>query len=211
MLLVRTAAGIVRFRRRQRPCARSSCSPRTSFRGTRISIPVGLFLAASPLLLIAAARTARRLKQYGPRMITTAGQVAFILGGIGALGAVVTNLHQLRLQVEAGLPVESLDAVARRIARNDREVAEIKYRIVPKTTLARRRRLTLEESERLERLARITALAEHVWEDLDNAHEFLQSEQKSLGDARPIDLARTELGAREVEDLLMKMEYSLPG
>ena len=95
-------------------------------------------------------------------------------------------------------------------ATNDREAAEIKYRIVPKTTLARRRRLTLEESERLERLARITVLAEDVWENEADAHEFLHSEQYQLGGARPIDLARSDLGAREVEELLMKLEYSLP-
>jgi putative toxin-antitoxin system antitoxin component (TIGR02293 family) len=137
-------------------------------------------------------------------------RVAFILGGVATLGAVVKSIHDLRLRVEEGLPVESLDAVARHVATNDREAAEIKYRIVPKTTLARRRRLTLEESERLERLARITVLAEEVWEHEADAHEFLHGEQYQLGGARPIDLARSDLGAREVEDLLMKLEYSLP-
>ena len=137
-------------------------------------------------------------------------RVAAILGGSVALGASITTLHDLRLRVEEGLPVESLESVARHIARSDSEVAKIKHRIVPKTTLARRRRLTREESERLERLARVTALAEEVWEDLDNARIFLQSEQKSLGGARPIDLAATDLGAREVQDLLMKLEWSLP-
>ena len=137
-------------------------------------------------------------------------RVAFILGGPATLGGVITNLHDLRLRVEEGLPMESLDAVARHVAVTERQVAVIKYGIVPRTTLARRRRLTLVESERLERLARIMALAEYVWEDFGNALEFLHSEQKSLGGARPIDLARSELGAREVEELLMKMEYALP-
>jgi putative toxin-antitoxin system antitoxin component (TIGR02293 family) len=143
-------------------------------------------------------------------MTIDAAHVARILGGAKALGRTVHSLHDLRVTVERGLSVESLDCVARHVASTDRNVLEIKYRIVPKTTLARRTRLTPEESERVERLARVMALAEQVWEDGAHAHEFLHSEQPQLGGARPIDLAHTDLGAREVEDLLMKMEYSLP-
>ena len=143
-------------------------------------------------------------------MTIDAGRVARILGGEAALGEEVTSTRDLRLLVEEGLPLEALDAVAQHVATNDQLVAAIKHRIVPKTTLARRSRLTLEESERLERLARITALAEEVWENEADAHEFLHSEQRQLDGARPIDLARSDLGAREVEELLMKLEYSLP-
>ncbi len=65
-------------------------------------------------------------------------------------------------------------------------------------------------SERLERLARMTVLAEEVWEDAELAHEFLTSPQPQLGGARPTDLARTDLGTRQVEELLNRIEYSLP-
>lgn len=143
-------------------------------------------------------------------MTIDAERVAGILGGRRTLGTSIRSMQELRVTVERGLPVASLDHVARHVALNDRDAAEIKYRIVPKTTLARRTRLTLEESERLERLARITALAEDVWESDALAHEFLHSPQPQLGDARPIDLARSDLGAREVETLLMKLEYALP-
>ena len=68
----------------------------------------------------------------------------------------------------------------------------------------------MEESGWLERLARLTALAEDVWGDPKLAHEFLHGEQPQLGGARPIDLARSEHGAWEVEKLLMKLEHSLP-
>lgn len=143
-------------------------------------------------------------------MTISAERVARILGGRATLGTDVRSLQDLRHTVEHGLSVQALDTVARRVAGNDRDAAEIKYRIVPKTTLARRTRLTLEESERLERLARITALAEDVWEDPALAYEFLHSVQPQLGDERPIDLARSDLGAREIETLLLKLEYSLP-
>lgn len=65
-------------------------------------------------------------------------------------------------------------------------------------------------SERLDRLARMTALAEEVWEDPELAHEFLTSPQPQLGGARPADLARSDLGARQVEELLHRTQHSLP-
>ena len=136
--------------------------------------------------------------------------VARILGGEKVLGRRVRNVTDLRHTVEAGLPVRSLDAVAKHVARNDRDAAELKHRVVPKTTLHRRTRLTLEEGQRLERLARMTVLAEHVWEDADLAHEFLTSAQPQLGGERPVEMARSDLGTREVEDLLLRLEWSLP-
>jgi putative toxin-antitoxin system antitoxin component (TIGR02293 family) len=66
------------------------------------------------------------------------------------------------------------------------------------------------ESKQLEHLARIPTLAEEVWEAPGRAREFLTSPQPQLGGKRPIDLARSELGTREVEDLLFKLEHSLP-
>jgi putative toxin-antitoxin system antitoxin component (TIGR02293 family) len=143
-------------------------------------------------------------------MSINAARVADVMGGEGTLGRSISSVGELREAVESGLPVTALDAVVRHVARDDRGAAELKYRIVPKTTLRRRQRLDPEESQRLERLARMTALAEDVWEDPDLAHEFLTSAQPQLGGERPVDLARSDLGTREVETLLMKIEYALP-
>lgn len=139
-----------------------------------------------------------------------ARNVARIMGGEPGTGRKIRTVRELRQAVEEGLPVEALESTARYVAGDEAGAAEIKYRIVPKTTLHRRQRLTPEESQRLERLARVTALAEQVWEDRALAHEFLTSPQPQLDGERPVDLARTDLGAREVEDLLMALEYSLP-
>ena len=143
-------------------------------------------------------------------MAVAAQRIASILGGEKTLGRRIRTLDDLRRLVEEGLPVESLARVVDRVSE-PAGAAELRYRIVPKATLHRRRQhLSLEESERLERLARITALAEDTWEDDDLAHEFLRSPQPQLGDARPRHLVRTEVGARQVEDLLMKLEFGLP-
>lgn len=140
-----------------------------------------------------------------------ASAVAKIMGGERTLHRRVRTLDQLREVVEIGLPVEALDRTVEHLAGVGAEANELRYRIVPKTTLQRRRtHLTPEESERLERLARMTALAEDVWENDALAHEFLRSAQPQLGGARPVDLARTDLGTRQVEELLYALEYSLP-
>lgn len=137
--------------------------------------------------------------------------VARIMGGYETLKQKVMTLGELRRAVEYGLPVEALDSVVTYVADQDeRAASELRYRIVPKSTLKRRHRLNAEESQRLERLARITSLAEQVWEDRALAHEFLNSAQPQLGGERPVDLARTDLGAREVEELLFRIEHALP-
>lgn len=143
-------------------------------------------------------------------MRINAREVAEVLGGEATIGSRIRTVTDLRHAVEHGLPVGALDRLVRHVTRDDRSAAELKYRIVPKTTLRRRERLDPEESQRLERLARMTALAEFVWEDDDLAHEFLTSGQPQLDGERPIDLARSDLGTRQVEEILFALEYSLP-
>jgi putative toxin-antitoxin system antitoxin component (TIGR02293 family) len=136
--------------------------------------------------------------------------VARIMGGQRTLGRRIRTVGQLRRAVEEGLPVEALHTVVKHVAGNDVSAAELRHRIVPKTTLHRRERLSVEEGQRLERMARMAALAERVWEDDALAHEFLTNHQPQLDGERPVDLARSDLGTREVEELLMQLEYALP-
>lgn len=144
-------------------------------------------------------------------MNINAPEVARILGGERTLRRRVRTVDDLRAAVEGGLSVAALERTVEHVAGRGSAATELKHRIVPKTTLQRRRgRLSLSESERLERLARMTAMAEEVWEDPGLAHEFLTSAQPQLGGERPVDLARSDLGTREVEDLLFELEYSLP-
>ncbi|MEW6752671.1 MAG: antitoxin Xre/MbcA/ParS toxin-binding domain-containing protein [Candidatus Latescibacterota bacterium] len=144
-------------------------------------------------------------------MTISATAVASVLGGRRTLGRRIRTLDDLRKAVESGLPIEALERTIRRVAGQGPAASELKYRIVPKATLQRRvARLSPEESQRLERLARMAALAEAVWEDAALAREFLSSPQPQLGRARPIDLAPSDLGTRQVEELLFRLEYSLP-
>lgn len=63
--------------------------------------------------------------------------------------------------------------------------------------------------ERVERLARVIATAEHVWDSVDDAQAFLFTSSAVLGGKRPIDAALTERGARRVENLLWSLFHGV--
>jgi putative toxin-antitoxin system antitoxin component (TIGR02293 family) len=143
-------------------------------------------------------------------MTINAPAVARILGGQKTLRRRVRTLTDLREAVAEGLPVSALEAAVEYITGDARRAGSLRDRIVPRATRYRRERLKPAESERLERLARVMAMAEEVWESKADAQEFLTTPQPLLEDLTPLDLAQSELGARQVEDLLMQLEYSLP-
>jgi putative toxin-antitoxin system antitoxin component (TIGR02293 family) len=137
--------------------------------------------------------------------------VARILGGRAVLKREVRSLADLQQLVCAGLPIRALNRTAEYIGTTPREVAHLKDRLVPPATRKRRKSvLKMNESERVERLARVMAVAEEVWEDRESAREFLRTPHPLLGDRPPLELAGTELGARQVEELLRDLEQSLP-
>src|SRR6266513_3503709 len=73
----------------------------------------------------------------------------------------------LAYSVQKGLPVSALDRVAGRVSPND--VRRFTYRVVPKPTLERRRKhkqlLTIEESDRLARIAKVFAFGIDLFRD----------------------------------------------
>jgi putative toxin-antitoxin system antitoxin component (TIGR02293 family) len=123
----------------------------------------------------------------------------------------MASLDQLIQAVERGLPKSTLRHVARQISGDTREQQRIMRRVVPEATYKRRReRLSPEESERTERLARVVAMAEYVWDDREEARRFLAAPHSELGGRTPLEAAFSELGARQVEELLARLLYGLP-
>ena len=143
-------------------------------------------------------------------MSVDAEKVAEILGGEEVLYENVRSSADLQRVVKEGLPVRALDEAVRYVAGSGRAARVLRDRLVPRATRARRTRLRLPESERVERLARVMALAEQVWESRDDAREFLAQPHPMLEERSPLEMAETELGARRVERLLMNLEYGLP-
>ena len=71
------------------------------------------------------------------------------------------------------------------------------------------RRLSAEESDRLVRFARVAAVADDVLETPKIAAEWLRTPNGTLGGAAPIDLLGTDLGAEQVETILVHIDYGV--
>lgn len=83
---------------------------------------------------------------------------------------------------------------------------------ISKATLHRRKasgRLDPAESDRVVRFARLVGKSVEVMESGANARQWLTSPQFGLGGAVPLEYAVTEVGAREVEDLLGRIEHGV--
>jgi putative toxin-antitoxin system antitoxin component (TIGR02293 family) len=134
-----------------------------------------------------------------------------VLGGRRVLGKAVTSLLELNEAVEQGLPKASLRIVVARVFPDAAGQRAMMRRIVPEATYKRRReRLSPAESERTERLARIVAIAEDVWQDREQARRFLTTPHPEIGGKSPLDAALTELGARQAEEVMARIVYGLP-
>ncbi len=126
------------------------------------------------------------------------------------LGIKAKTLGDLSRVVERGLPKKALSRTVNRIFLERGAATKFLVKVVPEATFKRRVRLTTEESERTERLARVIASAEYTWNDRDDAREWLRTPHPELDGRPPIQTAMTELGARRVEDLLDRIVYGLP-
>lgn len=121
------------------------------------------------------------------------------------------RLEKVRQAVERGLPVEAVRELQGELKRlGVRRPSDYVDSIVSRATLQRRDRLKPAEGEQLVRVASVLATAVDVWGDQHDAGEFLTSPHPMLGGAVPIDLALSEIGARQVEQLLWAMDLGLP-
>jgi|EndMetStandDraft_8_1072994.scaffolds.fasta_scaffold82292_3 putative toxin-antitoxin system antitoxin component (TIGR02293 family) len=90
---------------------------------------------------------------------------------------------------------------------------EIHALVVPKRTLARRlsdgEPLTVEETDKAVRLARVDRLAANVFGDVAKAHRWLRKPKKALRGETPLAYLATEAGARVVEDMLHRINHGI--
>lgn len=120
------------------------------------------------------------------------------------------SIAELDAAVRQGLPKSALREIVDHVVRSSEERRALMSRIVPEATFKRRKdRLTPDESEKTERLARIFSTANFVFDNEDDARAFLAAAHPLLGGSKPLDVAMTELGARRVEDLLWRLFYGV--
>jgi putative toxin-antitoxin system antitoxin component (TIGR02293 family) len=144
-------------------------------------------------------------------MSTSTELVAEILGGAKVLGGRVKSSEDWMDIIEAGLPAAAMEALKERVGLDDPSMATTLG--ISIRTLARVRAsqglLDSVVSDRLYRLARLVAIARVVLEYDDRAVQWLTQPQPGLGNRRPIDMAKSEPGAREVENLLIRIEHGV--
>jgi putative toxin-antitoxin system antitoxin component (TIGR02293 family) len=142
--------------------------------------------------------------------MVTAERIAETLGGARVLKRKGVTRAGLQAQLRTGLPYSALEAVAAGFEIGTADLVAVLR--VPPRTLARRKRekrLRADESDRLFRLGRIAALAEDVLGSREKATRWLHQPNRALGSATPLHQMDTELGARQVEDVLLRVAHGV--
>jgi putative toxin-antitoxin system antitoxin component (TIGR02293 family) len=137
--------------------------------------------------------------------------IAKVLGGRKVLGKAVKKADDLAQLIRKGLPASSVTALAEKLDMGNNVLS--RKLGIPQRTLTRRlsqrSRLTAAESDRTVRFARVYASAVEMIGDEDKAVEWLRTPNRALGGKRPLDQLDTDLGAREVEDILGRIAYGV--
>lgn len=114
-------------------------------------------------------------------------------------------------RVEAGLPVMEVVKFGRHAGFSTEELARLIH--IPPRTYARRvatkARLKVPEGERAVRLMRIYDRARQIFGSSENTRGWLNARLRALGGRTPLEFAQTEPGAREVENILGRIEHGV--
>ena len=129
------------------------------------------------------------------------------LGGEAALGRKVRTERDVRDSIREGFPHAALEELLRTSGLGLRDLASV-LDLSPRS-LQRRSggRLARHESDRLYRLARILALAHEFLGGRERALHWLKRPNVSLGGGIPLEWLDTEVGARQIENVLGRIAY----
>jgi putative toxin-antitoxin system antitoxin component (TIGR02293 family) len=161
--------------------------------GTRMESPVAVYRVSSqPALLEAVDHWLVALKQLGFKASTGAGSA----------------FKQVRDALQEGVPRSAFDQLRADLGVSNEELADILG--IPTRTLARRtERFKADESERLLRVGSVWAKALDVLEDRAAARRWMTQPKRALGGLTPLRSCDTEIGGREVESLLGRIEHGV--
>jgi putative toxin-antitoxin system antitoxin component (TIGR02293 family) len=131
---------------------------------------------------------------------------------VSLLGLRTYDTAQLHSRVREGLSYEAFERLRRVLNLPASGAAKLVQ--IPPRTLARRKeakRFEPEESDRLIRLSRLVGLALQLFEgDLEETRSWLTTAHTALADQAPLEFATTGIGAREVENLIGRLEHGIP-
>ena len=113
--------------------------------------------------------------------------------------------------VRRGFKLKVLSGLSRYLDLSPEQVLD--YLKLSKRTFGRRkqaRKFTAQESDCIWRFADVTAKAIHHFGDRPNAAAWLKAPAIAFDGESPLEHASTSFGAREVEQLLARLEHGIP-
>ena len=130
---------------------------------------------------------------------------------LSLLGLRTFDTAGLVTRLEKGISYAAFEKLKRSLNVSSRELADAA--LITQRTLARRKkvgRMQPDESDRLVRLARVFSRAIDLFEgDSEGAQRWMMRRNCALGGPSPFEMARTEVGAREVEKLIHQIEHGV--
>jgi putative toxin-antitoxin system antitoxin component (TIGR02293 family) len=127
------------------------------------------------------------------------------------LGLDTFDSAELLRSIQRGFRYRTFERFTRNLSLSFESVTKLID--VPRRTLTRRKqegRFLPEESDRLLRASRLFGKALELFDgDREATTHWLTTPQVGLAGAVPIELARTELGAREIETLIERLEHGV--
>ena len=141
----------------------------------------------------------------------TTGAEATAHAYVALLGLRTFEPLRIVASVRKGLPYSALLRLQRNTSMPATLLADIAQ--IPPRTLARRKqhgKLDAEQSDRLVRVARVFGRALELFEgDVRMARDWLSTPQLALGGRTPLELAKTDVGSREVDNLVGRLEHGI--
>ena len=140
--------------------------------------------------------------RFGPRRVTERRGILGLEGG---------DPIQMARTVKTGFSYSRLARFQRATRLSWESISSLVG--IPKRTIARRQsegKLQPDESDRLFRASALFEKAIDLFEgDVPGAVRWLQTPQEALGNQTPLELASTDVGAREVENLILRLEQGV--
>ncbi len=141
-------------------------------------------------------------------MVNELRAVVAELGGEHALGRPLSSDREMREAIREGFRPAVVEELMRASGLTLKELAGA-LDLSPRSLQRRRRsgRLASHESDRLYRLARIVAIANEYLGEHERVMRWLKHPNRALGGVAPVAALDTELGARQVENVLGRIAY----
>jgi len=130
---------------------------------------------------------------------------------LSLLGLRSFDTASLLKRLDEGLSYAAFERLKRNFDVTSQELADAA--LITLRTLARRKkagRMQPDESDRLVRLARVFSRAIELYVgNVDAAQDWMMRSNRALGGVSPFEMAKTEVGSREVENLITRIEHGV--